>query len=129
MRRVLVTFRWFAFVGIFCWAVFIASTVRSGGPGPAPLGTLFVVLAFAGPLAVVAFLGLHWKRYFLVVFGLLVCASVVVETYAVTEEQWFLRRCRDLPSSSDVVFHDRWWPNGTSYLYCDPATGELGGSD
>lgn len=129
MKKYLQIFRWTAFVGIFCWAVLIASAIRSWGPGPKPHVSLIAALIGAGPIAGLAFIGLPKKRYFLVVAGLIFGASSIAEVYAVIEEQWFLYQHKGLPQSAEIVFQDRWWPNGSSYLYYDPATGKLGGGD
>ena len=103
--------------------------MRAWGPGAAPLATLSFAAAFAGPLACAAFVGLAWRRYVLIVVAVVALSASLAETQATVEEWWFVQQHRNLPASAKIVFHDRWWPNASSYLYFDPATGQLGGSD
>lgn len=118
-----------AFVAIFCWALFFTSGFRSWEPGPGPHRSLIAALIGAGPIACIAFIGLPRKSYWQVVGGLILGASFVAETYALIEERVFLNQHKELPQTADMVFQDRWWPNGSSYLYYDPSTGKLGGGD
>lgn len=122
-------FRVFAFVALLGWGYFVAVTFRCWGPTPAPLTTLVVTCIYVGPFACLAFIGLRWRRYLVAVASVVMLAAVVAETQATVEESWFVRENRNRAASAGVVYQDRWWPNGGSYLYYDPATGELGGGD
>ena len=82
-----------------------------------------------GPLVFLAFIGLPWRRHLLVWACVIVAATIAAEVQTTVEERWFVHQHQNLPPTAEVVFHDRWWPNGSSFLYYDPATGELGGGD
>jgi hypothetical protein len=129
MRQVFRTFRVVAFLSVLVWAYFVALYFRSWDAGLSPHTTLLVAVMFAGPFAALVLIGLPWRRHLALVAALLFVATVAAETVATSEEAWFVAQNKHLPPTAEIVFHDRWWPNGNSFLYFDPATGELGGGD
>ena len=129
MRQIFAETRWVALSTIFVWAVLIATSLRSWVQGFSLHITLLITLIFAAPFAVFFGFGLPWKKHLSVVLALISTSAILAEAYALAEEHWFVAQHDHLPPTADVVFHDRWWPNGSSYLYYDPSTGLLGGGD
>ena len=114
---------------ILFFAALLTSQVRSWSPGSSPHGLALVTLLTFGPLVYLAVINMAWKRRILIAIVLPLVLGVVIDTYATIEERWFVKKCSALPPTADEVYHDRWWPNGSSFLYYDPKTGTLGGGD
>src|SRR5688572_21509403 len=105
-------------------------TYGEGGHWPRRLlMCVFLALFYGVAPAVVAWLGLSFRRYLLAVALTALIPTLLSEAYASLEEHLFVARCRTLPPTTPTVFKGRWWPNEDHYLYYDPATGELGGGD
>jgi hypothetical protein len=116
-------------VAVAGWALYVSTLLRSCHAGPALHETLFAALAFSGPLALVAFAGLPWRRQLAATLLLLGASATTAEGLAAIEEMSFVRRHSQLPADSPVVFQARWWPHASSYLFYDPSTDRLGGGD
>jgi hypothetical protein len=129
-ERLLRPFRIIAFVALLIGGYLSVVTFRCWGAGFSPHITLLLSAILITPFAIVAFLGLPWKRYCKVVLLAILLPAVLAEGHATVEEQLFLASVRNLPPTAKVVSKPRrWWPNGSSYLFYDPATRTLGGGD
>jgi hypothetical protein len=111
------------------WALYMSTMMRSSQAGPAFPETLLAAVLFAGPCAVLAFLGMPWRRHLAATALLLVACATATEALAGLEEALLRRHGERLPADSPVVFQARWWPHASSYLYYDPSTGRLGAGD
>jgi len=128
-KRRLPAIRFLAVVAVVGWALYVSSLLRTWHAGAALHETLFAALVFAGPLALVAFVGLPWRRQLSAVLILVTASAAVAEGLAAIEEMSFVRRHELLPADSPVVFQARWWPHASSYLSYDPSSNRLGGGD
>lgn len=126
-KRRLPAIRFLAVVAVAGWALYVSSLVRSWHAGAALHETLFAALVFAGPFTLVAFVGQPWRCQLSAVLVVVTASAAVAEGLAAIEEMSFVRRHEHLPADSPVVFHERWWPHASSYLYYDPSSNRLGG--
>lgn len=86
------------------------------------------------PLILLLWLGCRPKHYILGVFLSLTIPLGFAEGLALYEEHWFVTQARNNPQQfgpvrGTEVYHNRWWPNGNSYLGYDTATGRFWGGD
>ncbi len=116
-------------LGTILWALFITLMFRSYEPGLAIGLTLGVSGLFVAPLAVLCGWGLRGKQWVAMTIALVVVPVVITEVIAGVEEAAFVRQQASMRNSDEVVFTERWWPNQSSYLVYDPATGQLSGGD
>lgn len=123
--------RWVTVPLVATWVWFRVVDVRTWGFGSIRCLAADVAAAAMfglGP-AVLVWAGARWRRFLLGVVATLVIPAMLAEGFATLEEQLFLRQARRAPLGTPTIFKDRWWPNGGSYLYYNPATGRYGGGD
>ena len=128
-RHVIAKLRIGVFACLFGWGYWFALSFRCTGVGSTVAAMLLCTGIFAGPWACVAFFGVRWWRYVAIVAALVVLPALAADAHGTIEERLFIASQQGLPRTAPTVFKRRWWPNGSSYLYYDPATGRLGGGD
>lgn len=106
---------------------YFAALVRTTVPGfrlRIFTGELLFALIIAGPIMVVAFLGLGWTRIARGVAVVTLSSVLMAEVWAGAEEVHFRSRHEQFASGAKArfVFSDSW-------LSFDPSTGELHGGD